>query len=89
MLAVFAGGFENMHEVTMITSGVRYTIGSFWDDREENEYPQDVRDAWAKEMKEIRDQQAKEKEEWQTLLKNGYKIDENGKKYKIDGGNNE
>ena len=47
MLAAFDGGFSNMHEVTLITSGVRYTIGSFWDDREEDAYPQEVRDAWA------------------------------------------
>jgi hypothetical protein len=69
LLAAFDGGFNNMHEVSMITSGVRYTLGSFWDDREE--------------MQKIRDQQAVEKAEWQDLLKEGYKIDPNGKKYKI------
>jgi len=52
MLAVFDGGFNNMHEVSLIESGVRYTIGSFWDDREEDAYPQELRDAWAAEMKE-------------------------------------
>lgn len=83
MLAAFDGGFNNMHEVSLITEGVRYTIGSFWDDREESDYPQEVRDAWVEEMQKIRDQQAVEKEEWQSLLKEGYKIDENGNKYKI------
>jgi hypothetical protein len=34
-------------------------------------------------MQKIRDQQAVEKAEWQDLLKEGYKIDPNGKKYKI------
>ena len=82
MLAAFDGGFNNMHEVTMITKGIRYTIGSFWDDREEDAYPQEVRDAWAEEMKKIRDGQAVEKAEWQNLLKEGYKIDLNGNKYK-------
>jgi len=84
MLATFDGGFNNMHEVTLITDGVRYTIGSFWDDREEHDYPQELRDAWAKEMKETREKQEIERAEWQELLKNGYKIDENGNKYKVE-----
>lgn len=84
LLAVFAGGFKNMHEVTLITKGVRYTLGSFWDDREEDSYPQEVRDAWAEEMKKIREAQEKEKSEWQDLLKDGYKIGLDGKKYKIE-----
>lgn len=83
MLAAFDGGFNNMHEVTLITKGVRYTIGSFWDDREEDAYPQELRNAWAKEMEETRARQAKEKAEWQELLKSGYKLDKNGNKYKI------
>jgi hypothetical protein len=83
MLAVFDGGFNNMHEVSLIESGVRYTIGSFWDDREEDAYPQEVRDAWAKEMKATRAQQEIERAEWQNLLKQGYKIDKRGNKYKI------
>jgi hypothetical protein len=84
MLAAFDGGFNNMHEVTLITSGVRYTIGSFWDDREEDAYPQELRDAWAEEMKETRAQQEIERSEWQNILQEGYKIDEYGKKYKIE-----
>lgn len=83
MLAAFDGGFNNMHEVTLITKGVRYTIGSFWDDREEDAYPQEIRDAWAEEMKKIREGQEIERKEWQDLLKEGYKIDINGNKYKI------
>lgn len=84
LLAAFDGGFNNMHEVSLITSGVRYTIGSFWDDREEDAYPQEVRDAWAEEMKATRAQQEIERAEWQELLKQGYKIDATGKKYKVD-----
>lgn len=83
MLAAFDGGFNNMHEVTLITKGVRYTIGSFWDDREEDAYPQELRDAWAKEMEQIRSKQAEEKAEWQNLLKEGYKLDQDGNKYKL------
>ena len=85
MLAAFDGGFNNMHEVTLITSGVRYTIGSFWDDREEDAYPQELRDAWAEEMRETRAKQEVERAEWQNLLKDGYKIDEDGNKYLFKG----
>lgn len=81
-LAAFDGGFNNMHEVTLITNGVRYTIGSFWDDREEDAYPQELRDAWAAEMKETRAKQEIERAEWQELLKQGWKIDMYGNKYK-------
>lgn len=84
MLAAFDGGFNNMHEVTLIESGIRYTIGSFWDDREEDAYPQEVRDAWAEEMKKIREGQEVERKEWQDLLKDGYKIDINGNKYRVE-----
>lgn len=83
MLAAFDGGFNNMHEVTLITSGVRYTIGSFWDDREEDAYPQELRDAWAAEMKATREKQEVERAEWQKLLKDGYKIDQSGQIYKF------
>jgi hypothetical protein len=85
MLAAFDGGFNNMHEVTLIESGVRYTIGSFWDDREEDAYSQEVRDKWAEEMKKIRESQEIEKKEWQDLLKDGYKLDLDGNPYKLNG----
>jgi hypothetical protein len=85
MLAAFDGGFENMHEVSLIESGVRYTIGSFWDDREEDAYPQELRDAWAEEMKKTREAQEVERAEWQNLLKEGYKLDLDGKPYRLDG----
>lgn len=88
MLAAFDGGFNNMHEVTLISDGVRYTLGSFWDDRDESAYPQELRDAWAKEMEQTREFQAKEKAEWQELLKQGYKLDQDGNKYKITDGTN-
>lgn len=83
-LAAFNGSHDNMHEVTMITKGIRYTIGSFWDDREESDYPEELRAAWKEEMQKIRDAQKLEKEEWQNILKEGYKIDEHGNKYKIE-----
>lgn len=84
MLAVFDGGFNNMHEVSLITKGVRYTIGSFWDDRGEDAYSQELKDAWAAEMKETRAKQEIERAEWQELLKQGWKIDKDGNKYRSD-----
>lgn len=72
-----------MHEVTLLTEGVRYTIGSFWDDRDESAYPEELRESWKEEMEKTREQQRVEKEEWQSLLKKGYKIDQQGRKYKI------
>lgn len=84
LLAVFDGGYNNMHEVSLITKGVRYTIGSFWDDKEDSEYPQEIRDSWAEEMKKIRELQKVEKEKWQDLLKDGYKIDFEGNTYKSE-----
>jgi hypothetical protein len=73
-----------MHEVSLIESGVRYTIGSFWDDREEDAYSQELRDQWKEEMQKTRDKQKIEKEQWQELLKQGYKLDKDGNKYKIE-----
>jgi heme-degrading monooxygenase HmoA len=31
LLAFFAGGHTNEHEVTKVHDGTRYTVGSFWD----------------------------------------------------------
>lgn len=83
-LASFAGGFENTHEVTIIESGVRYTLGSFWDDRDESAYGEEKLKAWAEEMKRIREEQEVIKSEWQDILKEGYKIDAQGNRYKIE-----
>jgi hypothetical protein len=84
LLAAFAGGHKNMHEVTLITKGVRYTLGSFWDDREEEDYPEELRAQWKEERQKIRDAQKIEKEEWQNLLKDGYKIGLDGNKYRVE-----
>lgn len=83
-LAAFAGGFDNTHEVTMITSGIRYTLGSFWDDRDQSAYPQETIDAWDAEMKRIREEQEVIKSGWQDALKEGFKLDPDGNKYKIE-----
>jgi Rps23 Pro-64 3,4-dihydroxylase Tpa1-like proline 4-hydroxylase len=53
MLAVFAGGFGMEHEVATVNSGTRYTIGSFWD-RADAVYSDEQKEAWAKELADIR-----------------------------------
>jgi hypothetical protein len=68
---IFHGGHKNMHEVTLVTNGTRYTIGSFWDDREESDYPQDLRDKWAEELATVRQYQKQESAEWQDLRDKG------------------
>lgn len=88
LLMAFAGGFDNIHEVTLITKGIRYTLGSFWDDRDESDYPEELRNQWKEEMQKIREKQEIEKNEWQEMIKEGYKLSRTGQKYKI-GKNNE
>lgn len=83
-LASFAGGFANTHEVTLLESGIRYTLGSFWDDKDESDYGQEKLDEWAEQMKQIREQQEVVKSDWQETLKEGYKLDPDGNKYKIE-----
>jgi Rps23 Pro-64 3,4-dihydroxylase Tpa1-like proline 4-hydroxylase len=68
---IFHGGHKNMHEVTLVTSGIRYTLGSFWDDREESDYPQEVRDAWAEELLKVRSYQKEESVEWKEIREKG------------------
>jgi hypothetical protein len=80
-LVTFAGGFENMHEVTTVKKSIRYTLGSFWDDREESDYPQEVRDAWAEELKVVRAMQADEAVEWEDYRNKGVRITPQGQQY--------
>jgi hypothetical protein len=62
-LITFPGGVENIHGVTEITSGTRYTMVSFWDFADA-EYSEEKKTWWEEETKRVRDQQAKQKEEW-------------------------
>jgi hypothetical protein len=80
-LVTFAGGFENMHEVTTVKKSIRYTLGSFWDDREEEDYPQEVRDAWAAELAEVRAMQAEQAIEWEDYRNKGIRITPRGEQY--------
>jgi hypothetical protein len=79
--AIFHGGHRNLHEVTIVKKGARYTIGSFWDDREESDYPQEVRDEWAKELAEVRALQKNEQAEWQEVREKGLRLTPRGEQY--------
>ena len=80
-LATFAGGFENMHEVTTVKKSIRYTLGSFWDDREESDYPQELRDEWAEELAKVRAYQKEEQAEWEAIREEGLRVKSSGEKY--------
>ena len=80
-LVTFAGGFENMHEVTTVKKAIRYTLGSFWDDREESDYPQETRDAWAAELAEVRAYQKVEAVEWEEIRNKGLRVTSQGDTY--------
>lgn len=76
---IFHGGHKNMHEVTVVKNSSRYTLGSFWDDREEEDYPQEVRDEWANELAEVRAYQKGEQEEWKEIRGKGLRLSPEGK----------
>jgi Rps23 Pro-64 3,4-dihydroxylase Tpa1-like proline 4-hydroxylase len=77
MLATFEGGHENEHEVRVVEENDRFTIGSFWD-YAESEYSQEKLDSWAKEIAEIRAQQAIQQKEWEELREKGVRLQPNG-----------
>lgn len=78
---IFAGGGHNMHEVTVVKKGNRYTIGSFWDDRPEEAYSQETREAWAEEIAETRARQKVEQAEWEEIRLSGNRISPTGQQY--------
>jgi hypothetical protein len=80
MLAAFHGGHSNMHEVKVVKKSNRYTIGSFFDDREEEDYDQETRDAWAKELSEVRAMQAEQAVEWTEIREEGKRLTPSGER---------
>ena len=74
MLAVFAGGYGNEHEVKLVKSGDRYTIGSFWDDANAV-YSEERKQEWEDELKITRAQQKVEQQNWQKLKEEGISVD--------------
>jgi hypothetical protein len=62
---VFPGGHENIHGVSEIVAGTRYTMVSFWD-FEEIEYSEEIKSKWEEELKSVRKEQEKQREEWEA-----------------------
>lgn len=62
-LYTFPGGIENIHGVTEITKGTRYTMVAFWDFAEA-EYSDERKAEWKEEIAEVRREQALQREEW-------------------------
>jgi len=81
LFVVFHGGHKNMHEVTLVKKSSRFTIGSFWDDREESDYSEETRKAWAEELAKIRALQKDENAEWKEVRKEGLRLTPTGEKY--------
>ncbi len=73
MLAAFAGGHDNIHEVQMITKGTRWTIGSFWDNMEA-EYDDAKQAFWESDIAEQRKRQAEDAESWAALKEKGERL---------------
>ena len=63
MFITFPGGHENIHAVTEITKGTRYTMVSFWD-YAEAEYSEERKAEWEAEIKLVREKQAEQKKQW-------------------------
>ncbi|CAB5218127.1 Oxoglutarate/iron-dependent dioxygenase [uncultured Caudovirales phage] len=62
-LYVFCGGVENLHGVTEITKGTRYTMVSFWDFAD-LVYSEETLEKWKEQERQVRIEQAAQKEEW-------------------------
>jgi hypothetical protein len=73
MLAAFAGGHHNIHEVQMITRGTRITIGSFWDN-EESVYSEEKQAMWETDIADQRKRQAEDAELWAELKSRGERL---------------
>lgn len=66
---IFPGGVENIHGVSEITDGTRYTMVSFWD-YAEAEYSQEQIDAWEEEERQVRLAQQEQRDQWAKEGKN-------------------
>jgi Rps23 Pro-64 3,4-dihydroxylase Tpa1-like proline 4-hydroxylase len=74
MLAAFAGGHHNEHEVQIVKSGDRYTIGSFWD-YAESEYSDEKKAQWESEIAQVRAEQEVQFKEWEALKEKGITVE--------------
>lgn len=70
LLAVFDGGAGNEHEVTVVESGVRYTVGSFWD-KAESVYTEERLKEMADELSGTRKEQDVLYDQWNSDKEKG------------------
>jgi hypothetical protein len=69
-LVTFPGGIENVHQVKVVESGTRHTIGAFWD-YAESEYSAERMQEWDDEVQKVREQQKVMQDEWRDQLSKG------------------
>lgn len=81
MFAIFHGGHKNLHEVSVIKNGIRYTLGSFFDDRDELDYDEELRNEWAKELADVRSLQKDQQKEWKEVRDKGLRLAPEGNTY--------
>lgn len=70
LIAIFAGGHNNEHEVTTVKGNTRYTIGSFWDDAS-IEYTEERKKEWEEELAKVRAAQEQTYHYWAEDKKRG------------------
>jgi 2OG-Fe(II) oxygenase superfamily len=85
LLMVFHGGHKNMHKVNTVTKGHRYTIGSFWDDRAYEDYPEEKRKFWEEQLEKDRAAQKEEIKQWEEIRNEGFRLSPEGVKYRYEG----
>jgi len=78
MLAFFAGGHTNEHEVTKVHNNTRFTVGSFWDNADSIYTEEQILDRENK-LKKTRMEQEITYKEWEQYKKNGIVPDYVGK----------
>lgn len=81
LLMVFHGGHKNLHKVHTITKGSRYTIGSFWDDKQYEDYSEEKRSFWETQIKKDREAQKIEILEWEEIRNQGKRLTPSGELY--------
>lgn len=77
-IAIFSGGYKNEHEVTKVHNGIRFTIGSFWDNADSfyTEYQIKERE---ERLKKTRAMQDKVYKQWKKEKELGIEQDYIGK----------
>lgn len=78
MLAFFAGGHTDEHEVTKVHNNTRFTVGSFWDNADSKYTEEQVKEREEK-LKKTRSEQKLQYEEWENYKKIGIVPEYTGK----------